>query len=279
MRERPGLETAADRLVRGRAHLVRPPGAQELLAAVGEPEMRAEELVRRAEEDVDAEARRRRSARAARSAPRRPTRARPASCASSTMRAASGIVPSAFDGEREGDDPGALGQLSLEVVEVERRVLVDLDEVDPEIEVVRELEPRRDVPVVVEARDEDLVAGRERPPERAREREVERRHVLAEDRLLGPAAEEARGSRVRLLDELVAAAAGVERAAEIRVRLAQVGGDGIDHGLRALRPAGPVEERDTGGERRESRPDRLEVQRHPCSSGAIVNPCSRSCSQ
>ena len=49
---------------------------RQLVAAVGEAEMRAEELVRRAEEDVDAERAPRRSARAARSAPRRPTRAR-----------------------------------------------------------------------------------------------------------------------------------------------------------------------------------------------------------
>ena len=62
-------------------------------------------------------------------------------------------------GEREGDDAGAVRQLPLEVVEVERRVLVDLDEADAEVEVVRELEPRRDVAVVVETRDEDLVAG------------------------------------------------------------------------------------------------------------------------
>ena len=153
------------------------------------------------------------------------------------------------------------------------------DEVDAEVEVACELEPRSDVAVVVETRDEDLVAGRERAAERPREREVERRHVLAEDRLLGPAAEEARGGRVRLLDELVAAAAGGERTAEVRVRLAQVGGDRVDHALRALRPAGRVEEGDARGEGREARPDRVEVEAHPCSSGAIVSPCSRSCSQ
>ena len=46
------LEAAADRLVGGRPHLVRPPGTDQLLAAVGEPHVRAEELVRRADDDV-----------------------------------------------------------------------------------------------------------------------------------------------------------------------------------------------------------------------------------
>ena len=156
---------------------------------------------------------------------------------------------------------------------------MDLDEADAEIEVARELEPRRDVAVVVEARDEDLVAGLERPAERAAQGEVERGHVRAQDRLLGPAAEEPRRGCVRLLDELVAAATGREGAAEVRVRLPQVVRDRVDHGLRALRPAGRVEERDAGRERRKSRPDRLEVEGHPCSSGAIVKPRSPSCSQ
>ena len=187
--------------------------------------------------------------------------------------------PDSVRGERKGYDAGAFGELPLEVVEVERRVVVDLDKVDAEIEVVGEFEPRRDVAVVVETRDEDLVTGRESPPERAREREVEGRHVLAEDGLLGPAAEEACGRCVCLLNELVAAPAGGERAAEIRVRFAQVGGDRVDDGLRALRPTRRVEERDAGREGGEPCPDRSEVEAHPCSSGASVNPRSPSCSQ
>ena len=142
-----------------------------------------------------------------------------------------------------------------------------------------ELEPRRDVAVVVETRDEDLVAGDERAAQRACEREVERRHVLSEDRLLGPAAEEARGGGMCLLDELVAASAGGERAAEVRVRLAEVRADRVDHGLRALRAARRVEVGDAGRERGEPCPDAVEVEAHPCSSGAMVNPRSPSCSQ
>src|SRR6202008_3955731 len=103
-----------------------------------------------------------------------------------------------------------------------------------EIEVVRELQPRRDVAVVVEAGDEDLVAGRKRPSERPREREVERGHVLAEDRPRGRTAEEASRRGMCELDELVAAAAGGERSAEVRVGLAEIRGDRVDHGARAL---------------------------------------------
>ena len=109
---------------------------------------------------------------------------------------------------------------------------------------MRELEPRRDVAVVVELRDEDLVAGGERAADRPREREVERRHVRAEDRLVRRAAQERRAAVSRAcatsasLRRLVA-----EGAAEVRVRLAEVAGDRVDDGVRALRPAGPVEER------------------------------------
>ena len=131
-------------------------------------------------------------------------------------------------------------------MQVERRVVVDVDEADLQVEVVRELEPGRDVPVVVEAGDEDLVPGAQRAPERAGEHEVERRHVLAEDRLVGRAAEERRRGDVGEVEERVAAHARGERAAEVGVRLAQVAGDRVDHGIRALRPAGPVEE---GGRR------------------------------
>ena len=129
-------------------------------------------------------------------------------------------MPTAFAASGKRDHPRAFGQLPREVVEVEGRVLVDLDELDAEAVVAGELEPRRDVAVVVEARDEDLVVRVERSPERAGQGEVERRHVLAEGRLAGLAAEEARGGRVRVLDQVVAAAAGGERSAEIRVRLA-----------------------------------------------------------
>src|SRR6478672_9207348 len=136
---------------------------------------------------------------------------------------------------------------------------MDVDKADAEVEVAAELEPRRDVAVVIEARHEDLVAGRECPSESAREREVEGRHVLAEDRLRGPAAEEAGRGRVRQLDQLVAAAAGGERSTEVRVGLAEIRGDRVDHRSRTLRAAGGVEEGDAGVERGELCPDSLQI--------------------
>src|SRR5207248_9783401 len=49
--------------------------------------------------------------------------------------------------DREGDDARAVAQLRLEVVEVERRVVVDLDELDVQLLVAGEIAPWRDVAV------------------------------------------------------------------------------------------------------------------------------------
>ena len=53
MLARPELEAMPDRLVRRRSHLVGAPRLEELLLAEREPHVRAEVLVRRADEDVD----------------------------------------------------------------------------------------------------------------------------------------------------------------------------------------------------------------------------------
>ena len=144
------------------------------------------------------------------------------------------------DGER--DDARAVGELPLEVVEIERRVVVDVDEADREVLVVGELEPRRHVRVVVELGDEDLVALAPVASGGARQRERERRHVRAEDRLLGTAAEELAGLQSRLGDERLGAAARLVRSADVGVRLPVVAGDGVDDLVGNLRAAGPVEE-------------------------------------
>ena len=163
--------------------------------------------------------------------------------------------------EREGDDARAVAELSLEVVEVQRRVVVHLDELHGEPEVVCELEPRRHVRVVVELRAQDLVAWCERAPDGPRKREVESRHVRAEDRLVGAAAEECRRRQARLRDERVAAPAVAERAAEVRVRLPEVAGDRVDHRVGALRSAGGVEEGSRRAERREAGASGVDVER------------------
>ena len=117
----------------------------------------------------------------------------PASCASSDD---ARDVDDRADRVRRGDardDAHALVELPLEVVEVEAQVVGDVDPVDLEAAVGGELDPRRDAAVVVEARDEDPVALLPVARRRAREREVERRHVRAEDDVVGRAAEEAAG--------------------------------------------------------------------------------------
>ena len=109
-----------------------------------------------------------------------------------------------------------------------------------------ELEPGGDVAVVVELRDEDLVALAQRAAEGACQREVECRHIGTEDRLVGIAAQECRRGQPCLRDQRVAATARVECAIEVRVRLAQVAGDRVDDGVGYLRPAGTVEEHGWG---------------------------------
>ncbi len=251
MRERAGLV----RMI-GRPHLVRP---AELDADEREPEMRPEELVGRAEEHVDAEL-------------DDVDRAVRAEVHGVGPRERAGVVRELDDParvcqradrvrrERERDDARPLGQLPLEVVEVERRVVVQLDEADLQVEVVCELEPRRNVSVVVEARDEDLVPGAQRAADGAREHEVECRHVLAEDRLGRIAVQERASREPRLCEERVALPACSERAAEVRVRLAQIVRDRVDHRIRALCPSWSVEERGRTLQRGEAGADGFDVE-------------------
>ena len=176
VRKRPGLEASPERLVRRRPHLVRSPRGEQLSACEGDAEVGAEELVRRADEHVDAE-----RGDVDRSVGRVMHGVGP--------RERAGLVGELGDpsrvgegadgvrGEREGDDLRPLSELAREVVHVERRVLVQSDEAHDEAEVVRELEPGGDVRVVVEPGDDDLVAGAELTSRGARQREVERRHV------------------------------------------------------------------------------------------------------
>ena len=125
---------------------------------------------------------------------------------------------------------------------------------------MRELEPRRDVPVVVEGRDDDLVALAQGSRERPREQEVERGHARAERDLLGRAAEEGGRALARALDELVGAPARLVGRADVGVGLPEVAGDRVDHLVRALRAAGAVEEREGPIERAEARADRTDVE-------------------
>ena len=163
--------------------------SKQLAARVREPEVRPEELVRRAEQHVH---------------PRRGHVDRPVRGVvdgvdpgerSDLMREvgdAGGVDerPDSVRRPREGDDPRPLREQGGEVVEIQRRVVPDLREHHAHAEVALELEPGRDVAVVVEPRHDYLVAGGELPADRPRKGEVEGGHVRAEDDLLRSAAEE-----------------------------------------------------------------------------------------
>jgi hypothetical protein len=133
---------------------------------------------------------------------------------------------------------------------------------DDEVAVVGQLEPRGDAAVVVERRDEDLVAGPQRAAGCAREREVQRGHVGAEDDLVGIAAQEARRPGLGLLEDLLdPQARGVGRA-EVGARLAHAARHGLPHLVGHLRAAGSIEEDEVALERGEAPADGAEVAQH-----------------
>ena len=134
--------------------------------------------------------------------------------------------------------------------------------------------PRGDVRLVVEGRDDDLVAAGPASPRCERPMcERQRRHVVAELDLVGRAGpEEVGDGRVRLVDHRVRVRARRERPVGVGVRVAVVGHDRIDHPLRDLRPAGTVEEGDRSpvllaGERRELGAQGVDIEGGHRSSG------------
>ena len=145
--------------------------------------------------------------------------------------------------ERERDDLGAFGQRGLERRGVERRVVVaDVDPPDGGAGVLGGEHPRPDVGVVVEPRHHHLVAGPERPPHRARDREQQRRRVRTEDHLVRVGVQQVGRGPVGLRDHLVGLLAGGERAVRVGVAAAQVRRHRLDHGFGDLGAAGRVDE-------------------------------------
>jgi hypothetical protein len=162
--------------------------------------------------------------------------------------------------DRESHHPRPVRDERPEMVVVDLEVVCEVREPHDDPEIVGDLEPRRDVSVVVEFRDHDLVARPQRPRERAAQEEVERGHARTERNLFGRAAEEARCLLVSEVDELDRPDARLVRGADVRVVLAQVARDRVDDLVRALRPSRPVEEGETPVECREARPDRGDVE-------------------
>ena len=251
MLARAELVAVADGLVGRRAHLVRPPRSDQVLLAERHAHVRPVELVRRAEQHVDV----------------------PGGHVDRAVRA---VVDGVGPGERadavrelddaphvgrradrvgrdrERDDAGAVVELRLEAVVVEREVVVHVDLADDDAEVVLEREPGRDVAVVVEPGHEHLVARLQLAGERAREEEVERGHALAERHLVARAAEERAGLLVGEIDERARPARGLVGGADVGVVVPEVAGDRVDHLVGHLRPAGAVEEREPALQRREA---------------------------
>jgi len=79
----------------------------------------------------------------------------------------------------------ALVELALEIIQVEPEILGDVDPVDLESAVGRELDPGRNSTVVIEPRDQNPVAFLPVARRRARKREVEHGHVRPEDHVVG----------------------------------------------------------------------------------------------
>ena len=176
------------------------------------------------------------------------------------MRRTSGAVPTEFAATGNATTRVRSGELGLEIGVVDLELVRQAGDVHDEAEIVRELEPRRDVRVVVERGDDDLVALAQRPPERAAQEEVQRGHALAERGLARRAAEERAGALVRQVDELGRSDARLVRRADVGVVLAQVARDRVDDLVRALRPSRPVEEREAAVERGEARADGGDVE-------------------
>ena len=137
-------------------------------------------------------------------------------------------------------------QLGLEVLEVERHVVqadVHLAHGQPAIGGHRL--PGADVRLVVQRRDDDLVAGCQGRADGSADVQGQGRHVVAElDLVRRGRAEEVGDGRVGLVGDRVTQLAGREGATGVGVRILVVAHDGIDDALRDLRAARSVEEGD-----------------------------------
>jgi hypothetical protein len=206
--------------------------------------MRAAELVRRADQDVGADVPDvNRLVR--RVVHRVHPRERPGLVRELADPAGVGDRTDRIGGPGERDHLGAWPELALEVREVQARVVVKLDVPDHQIAVVGDLQPRRDARVVVEARDEDLVARAELAGGGPGQREVERGHVGPEDHLTRLAAEEPGRVAFRLLQDLPdTQARGVPRA-QVGAGLPERERDRVADLVGHLRAARGIEEGET----------------------------------
>jgi hypothetical protein len=255
---RAGLEAAPQRAGGRRPGLVGPPPFDDLRAPAGHAEMRAAELVGRADQHVgldvaDVDRLVRRVVHGVH------PRERPGLMRERAHAAGVGDRADRIGGPGERDHLGARSELALQVIEVQRRVVVQFDVPDHEVAVVRDLQPGRDPRVMIEAGDEDLVARAERAGGGPGQREVERGHVGPEDHLAGLAAEEPRRLALGLLEDLPDADAGGVARAQVGAGLPERARDRVADLVGDLRAARGVEEGETLPQRREPGPDRVDV--------------------
>jgi len=145
-----GLEAAAQRAGGRRARLVRAPLLGDLGPAIGDAEMRAAELIRRADQHVGVDL-----ADVDRLVRRVMNRVHPGerSRVMSELAYPPGVDDRADRVRRPGerDHLGTRPELVLQVIEVERGVVAQRDMTDHQIPVVRDLQPWRHPGIVVQA--------------------------------------------------------------------------------------------------------------------------------
>ena len=264
VRERARLEPARDRLS-GRPHVIGRQCLEQLAAPPEDAQVGTVDLVRRADEEVGAE----------RGDVDRHVR-RPVDRVDPEVRAgrmdAVGDLADRVDRadgvrrETDRDEPRPGPESVVEVVEPQRAVVgLDADPAHDEVALAGDRQPRRDVGVMVHAREDDLVAGREARPDRAAERERDRRHVRPEGDLVRVGRPEQVGDRgPRARDERVGLGARREGAMGVRAAVREVVADRVQARVGDLRARGTVEPGDghvavSSREGREARPDRLDV--------------------
>ncbi len=146
--------------------------------------------------------------------------------------------------EADRDQLRALRELLAEGIEIERAVLgMNVDPAHRRAGIACGQHPRRHVRVVIEPRHHHLVAGPQHLRDRPAQVEGQARHVLAEDDFVRRRrVQEGGHAPMGLLDDGVGVAAGAEDAAVVGVAGRQVMDDRVEHALRHLRASRPVEE-------------------------------------
>ena len=136
----------------------------------------------------------------------------------------------------------ATGQRPLERLPVElARLRHDRHDPDGYAALALQRPPGRDVCVVIELRDDDLVARAPAAPESTCEMEGQRRHVGAEGHLIGTGAEQVGERFASAGQDRVGLAAARVSPVSIGVVMQQILGDRIADGARHLGAAGAVE--------------------------------------